>query len=170
MQLNAQWLTIMVARHVSLWLPHLEISTIAKHGFPRLGYSDGLDERSACNQCLFARAGSQRSCQMNILQANTAALVIWELMIALSTFHSALVLAEAVFRTVFGVNSWHVEISVMICIRGLLKLRLASKRSRRPQNADLVWAHFENRVPIYAGVGSLAFHITARGSHFSILL
>lgn len=104
---------------------------------------------------------------MNILQAKAAALVIWELMIALNTFHSALVLTEAVFRTVPGVNSRHVEISIMRC---LLELLIARKFSRRLQNADLVWAHFENRVPIYASVGSLGFHITARSSHFSILL
>jgi len=61
LQLDVQWLPIMIARYVSQWLSYLEISAIAKDGFPRLWDSDTLNERFAAMQSLFARAGSERS-------------------------------------------------------------------------------------------------------------
>ena len=71
-----QWPPIMIAWNVSLWLPYLEISAVAKHGFPRLRYSVALNERFAANEPLFARGGTQRSGYMNICQTNAAALLI----------------------------------------------------------------------------------------------
>lgn len=113
----------MIARNVPQWLPNLKIRAVAKHGFPRLWNSNTLNERSAPNHPLFAGAGSDRSSQMNMLQADVAALVIGELMIAFGTFHDAVVLAEALFRTIFGVDFWHVEISVVKWLAILLPRR-----------------------------------------------
>ena len=113
LQLDVQWLPIMIAWNVRQWLPNLKVRAVAKHGFPRLWNSNTLNERSAPCEPLFAGAGSNRSNQLNILQADVAALVIGELMIAFGTFHDAVVLAEALFRSVFGIDFWHVEISVV---------------------------------------------------------
>jgi len=97
-------------------------------------------------------------------------------MIVIGTFHRAVVLfsilTPAVFSTVFGGNLWHVEINVM----RLLERLLTSKLRCRLQNTVRAWGHFEDRVPIHGyytlriHTSFLAVHITARCSHFPILL